>query len=74
MIDSVILENKRRNALLATPYDPVTGVGAGGERREMLSPDGHIGTCAGHDGRRPAVCSRARLLPGVEAASHPSRL
>lgn len=42
MIDSVILENKRRNALLATPYDPVTGVGAGGERREMLSPDGTL--------------------------------
>ena len=42
MIDSIIVENIRRNSLLTTPYDPIAGIGAAGERVEMLSPGGSL--------------------------------
>lgn len=41
-MDDILLENSRRNAALKVDYDPLTGLGAFGDRVETLSPDGTI--------------------------------
>ncbi len=42
MLPTILNENSRRNALLLTPYDPVTGLGATGDRIATLSPSGSM--------------------------------
>lgn len=44
-ISDIIAENRRRNATAAVVYNPVSGVGCAGERREVSVPVPGAGTC-----------------------------